>query len=75
MEIQTILIDVPSRIHGFTVYNCIDGEPNYVIFLNSRLNDEMQRMAYEHELEHIESNDFNSMLAVGTLERLRHGGK
>ena len=73
MEIQTILIDVPSRIHGFTVYNYVDGEPCYVIFLNSRLNDEMQRKAYEHELEHISNNDFDCMLPVSALEQIRHG--
>ena len=72
MEIQTMLIDIPSRIHGFTVDNSVDGEPNYVIFLNSRLNDEMQRMAYEHELEHIKNNDFDSMLSVSILEKMRH---
>ena len=68
---QTILIDIPSRIHGFTVYS-FDGEPNYAIFLNSRLNDEMQRKAYEHELEHINNNDFDCMLPVSALETMRH---
>ena len=47
--------DLPCSIRGYSTLN-IDG--SYTIIINARLNDEMQRNVYRHELRHINSKDF-----------------
>ena len=70
--IKIFLVDLPPRIHGLTVYKFDDGDAYYTIFLNSRLNDEMLRAAYDHEIEHINAGDFDAMHQVDELEGIRH---
>lgn len=70
--IRIHLIDLPPRIHGLTVYKFDDGDAFYTIFLNSRLNDEMLRKTYDHEIEHINAEDFESMYPADQLEAIRH---
>lgn len=70
--IKIFLVDLPPRIHGLTVYKFDDGDAFYTIFLNSRLNDEMLRKTYDHEIEHINAGDFESMYPADQLEAIRH---
>lgn len=70
--IRIHLIDLPPRIHGLTVYKFDDGDAFFTVFLNSRLSDEMIRAAYDHEIEHINAGDFDSMHPVDELEGIRH---
>lgn len=70
--IKIFLVDLPPRIHGLTVYKFDDGDAFYTIFLNSRLNDEMLRKTYDHEIKHINAGDFESMYPADQLEAIRH---
>lgn len=54
-QIFTYLIDMPSGVWGHCNPNP-DG--SYSIFINAKLNYEMQRKVYLHELRHIINNDF-----------------
>jgi len=72
-HIKTYYGDFPPRMHGLTVYQIDDdGEVYYTIVLNSGLSIEMQQAAYDHEMSHIENNDFDKMYNVDCLEALRH---
>lgn len=53
--VTTRLIALPTTIRAYTV---LDAEADYTICINSRISYEQQLMAYEHELKHINSNDF-----------------
>ena len=55
MNINTILIDMPTDIKGHTVKN-EDG--SYSIFLNSRMASNQIELTFQHEVSHIESEDF-----------------
>lgn len=68
-EIQVVFRDLPATIKGFTLY---DGIFNYTIVLNSKLNCETQTITYQHELSHIIHKDFDSMIPVDNLEKMRH---
>ena len=74
MEYVRVLIsDLPEAIRGFTVYFIDDnGMANYTIFINAKLNAESQHSVYDHEVLHINNNDFNSMYSVDKLEMIRH---
>ena len=63
------LIDMPHSIPGITVK--VDAD-TYVIFINSRLSHRAQCDAYDHEIEHINNQDFDHMYDVNELEYLRH---
>ena len=66
--IKTVLYNLPPRISGFTVKSGGD----YTIFLNARHSWESQKKTYYHEIEHIESGDFESDLSADELETLRN---
>ncbi len=66
--INTVLLDLPSTVHGFSRENS-DG--TYTIVLNSGLCRECQEAAYRHEMEHIEKGDFSSC-CVNEIEKSRH---
>ena len=70
-HIKVILVDLPCRVRGFTIS---DGFDNYTIFINARLNIEMQKKAYDHEIAHINNRDFDNILTADDVERLRHVG-
>lgn len=55
-DLNVNLLDMPTSVRGRTVPNA-DG--SYSVFINSRLCDSMCRMAYEHEVSHIERGDFD----------------
>lgn len=73
--IRVVLQDLPVTIRAFTVYYFDeDGMVYYTIFINSRLSETMQCAAYDHEIQHINNNDFDSMLPADKLEVMRHAG-
>lgn len=48
--------DLPYRVHGVTA---TDESGYYNIYLNARRSEKDQREALDHELEHINRNDFD----------------
>lgn len=73
--VQVVLIDLPVTVRGLTVYYYDeDGQVYYTILINSRLNDQTQCAAYDHEIVHINNRDFDCMLPVEDLEAARHDG-
>lgn len=56
MTVITNLIDMPTSVKGHTIKN-EDG--SYSVFLNARLTQIQIEKTYQHELEHIESGDFD----------------
>ena len=74
-RIQVVLTDLPVTVRGLTVYYYDeDGQVYYTILINSKLNDQMQCAAYDHEIAHIDNHDFDRMLPVEDLEAARHEG-
>ncbi len=65
------LIDMPHSIRGITVK--VDAD-TYCILINSRLSQDAQIRAYDHEIQHIDNGDFDQMVTVDQLECLRHAG-
>ena len=62
---------MPTTIRGLTIYN---NDDSFTIFINAKLNSEMQIKAYDHEMEHINNRDYDKMYSVDMLENLRHVG-
>lgn len=58
---------MPTTIKGVTVPD-VDG--NYNIYINSKLNYEMQQIILKHELTHIEHNHFDSNSPITVLEQI-----
>ena len=57
-DYNVLFQDMPCCIKGFTKKNY--EEDSYTIVLNSRLSVEEQRVAYTHEVQHIDVDDFYS---------------
>ena len=71
--VRVVLSDLPEAIRGFTVYYFDDnGMAYYTMFINAKLNAESQCSVYDHEMQHINNNDFNSMYTADKIEMLRH---
>lgn len=71
-EVRVIYADLPPRIKGMLV-KTFDEEECYTVVLNSRLNIEQQREAYEHELKHMKARDFDETdKTVDEIEYVRH---
>ncbi len=68
--IKVHLINLPYSIRGFTIRADFNG---FVIFINAKLNNQMQLKAYEHEIGHINANDYDHIYSVGDLETISHG--
>ena len=49
-------VSLPRNVHGMTV---MDENGFYNVYINSDQSDEIQRAAYDHELKHLERNDFS----------------
>ena len=64
-EVFIKLADFPTNIHGYTVRDC---EGDYNIFINSRITREEQILAYNHELKHIQGDDYNTKGSVDLIE-------
>lgn len=67
--IGVYLVDLPTAIRGFTVRN---NDDSFSIFINAGMSDVMQRDTYDHEIEHINNHDFDSIYDINYLESLRH---
>ena len=73
-EVKVIYADLPPRIKGMLV-KTFDEDECYTVVLNSRLNIEQQREAYEHELKHMRARDFDDTdKSVDEIEYVRHWG-
>lgn len=72
--IRVVICDwLPVTVRGLTAYYYDDdGMPYYTIFINANLSSEMQCAAYDHEISHIDNNDFNLMIPVEDIETVRH---
>lgn len=68
-HIRVFFVDMPSGIKGFTVKNDDD---SYTILINAGLSHEMQIEAYDHEISHIDNNDYGHFYDVNILEEMRH---
>lgn len=49
-------VSLPMHVHGMTV---LDENGFYNVYINRDQSDEIQRAAYDHELKHLERNDFS----------------
>ena len=71
-EVRVIYADLPPHIKGMLV-KTFDEEDYYTIVINSRLNAEQQREAYEHEIKHMRARDFCEVeKTVDEVEYIRH---
>jgi len=59
-------IKLPPAVRGLTV---LDNENNYNIYLNTANNIEIDQKAVEHEIKHIENEDFYSLEDVSKIEK------
>ena len=67
-----IYVDLPERVKGMSV-RTFDEEECYTIVINSKLNMEQRLAAYEHELKHYESDDFDKAdVPVDVIESISH---
>lgn len=72
-RVEVRLIDLPTSIRGFTAYTeDYDEGPVFTIILNARMDLNTQMRAYEHELNHINKMDFDSMVPADKIETIRH---
>ena len=65
MTINTHLLDLPESVSEMVTVN-EDGSVS--IFLNARHSHEKQIESYEHAMDHIKNNDFDSDLSVQEIE-------
>lgn len=64
---------LPVTVRGLTAYYFDeDGMAYYTMFINAALSVEMQCAAYDHEIKHINNNDFHLMIPVEDIEAVRH---
>ena len=71
-EVRVIYADLPPRIKGMLV-KTFDEDECYTVVLNSQLNVEQQRAAYEHEMRHKKARDFDETnKSVDEIEYIRH---
>lgn len=60
-------------VRGFTV-RTTDNEDFYCIILNGKLGRKSLILVYDHEMEHINNHDFDSMYTADQIEAMRHAG-
>lgn len=71
IRVEIVYLDVQWR--GCTVYFFgDDGQPHYTILLNSKYCSETLQRTYAHEISHIKSNDFHSMIPADYVEHYMH---
>ena len=51
-----------------------DNEDFYCILLNGKLGQNALVKAYDHEIDHINHHDFDSMYTADQIESMRHAG-
>lgn len=59
-------IKLPSTVRGFVI---LDNESDYNIYLNASNSVYVDQKALQHEIEHIENDDFYSLDDVIELEK------
>lgn len=64
-DVIVTLHDLPTTIHGAL---SIDNDGTPCIHLNARLSIEAQRKAFNHEMEHLERNDFCNHRHISDIE-------
>ncbi len=67
---SVIYLNLPTRIKGFVIHNPEDGFNTIV--LNPKHSYFQNLKTYAHELQHIKSDDFNSILRATQIEAIRH---
>jgi len=67
-NIRTILVDLPVDVKGYTI--CVDDF--YTIIINSKLSNTQRQKSYQHEMDHIQQNDFESKNSAGLIEVYSH---
>ena len=73
-NIKVFIVDtLPIGTHGFTV-RTTDNEDFYCIVLNGKLSQSALIKAYDHEMEHINNHDEDSIYSADQIEYLRHAG-
>ena len=66
-EIPTFVVDLPDHVPGLS---CMDEDGTPIIYLNARHSSEKNRNTYEHELTHIQRDDFNNCMPTGLVEAI-----
>ena len=64
-DVIVTLHDLPTTIHGAL---SIDDDGTPCIHLNARLSIDAQRKAFDHEMKHLENNDFDSSRHISSIE-------
>ena len=59
------LVALPYPVHGLTVVDDY-GEP--MIYLNARHSAEQHQLTYEHEIRHLQSDDFYNSFSISEVE-------
>lgn len=67
MQYYIRLVDLPYSINAMTI---LDSDDFYSIYVNSRLNEEQQKIAIRHELHHIVRGDFYSDRPLEDIENM-----
>lgn len=68
-DVYTKLIDLPTRVRGYTVR---DKNGDYAIVINARLSQEDRIEAYQHEIKHIKNSDFQRVCRADLIEIFAH---
>jgi Zn-dependent peptidase ImmA (M78 family) len=61
------VIPLPVSVRGVTV---TDENNDYNIYINANLSQDQQKKALEHELKHIERDDFESFEDIREIENI-----
>lgn len=71
-EVNVMFCDLPPTVKGMLV-RTFDEDECYTVVINSRLNVEQQREAYEHEMKHYKARDFDELDGTADeIEMVRH---
>ncbi len=70
MEYRTVVIDLPTTIPGFAKYDPVSDYTTIVI--NARMCRKKNTETYLHELEHVNTGDFDCREDVDVIEGRSH---
>jgi hypothetical protein len=59
-------VSLPPTIKGLTVQ---DETGDYNVYINSRLTHEANQQTLQHEIQHINTNDFQKILHIRDIEK------
>ena len=68
-DVNTLEYDLPVAITGYTISNA---DNSYTVVLNARLTFERRMQAYQHEMEHILTGDYDRKVDADILELHSH---